>query len=155
MVAEIINIKLDWIEKKLTTDQAAATADQKIAYISHFAEFHQPRELELKEAVIDCIDKAASLLADNIEDDSRYFIFEWGTANSTLTVVVTDEAKRNESKHVVTCHLSTARWESSTEEFAEIVRDWIHNYLTTCATFMQYSLIALFHSDTREKAKLL
>lgn len=107
-------------------------------------------------------------MSDNIGIDSQYFMVEWDVDNATLTVVVTDDAKKNDSKHVVNCHMSTldkkmnelaisskASWETQTAEFSETVRDWVHNYLTTCGAFMRYSLIALFHCESRENAKIL
>ena len=107
-------------------------------------------------------------MSDNINDDSRYLMFEWDIAESTLTVVVTDDDKKIDSKYVVKCiltshaeemskakALSQSDWENKTQEFSEDVRDRIHNYLTTCGAFMQFSLIAVFHNESRKKTRLL
>ena len=82
--------------------------------------------------------------------------------------MVTDDSKEKDSRHVVKCIMSTLddkmnelasssedTWEAKTEEFSELVKGWIHNYLTTCSGFMKYSLIAIFHNESRENTKLL
>jgi hypothetical protein len=142
--------------------------NQAFESVIHSANTEELADDELKIAVIETIDKANSLLLENIGDESRYLLFEWDINHSELTVVVTDDTKRTDSKHIVKCTMSTLaknmdvleaaskdNWESKTQEFAETVRDWIHNYLTTCGAFMQFSLIAIFHCDSRDKTRLL
>jgi hypothetical protein len=141
---------------------------QDVEQITHTANVEELLEQELNVAVIDCIDKAVSLLPDNIGDNSRYLLFEWDVNRSELTVVVTDDAKEKDSKHIVKCTLvslakkmkaleavSQEDWEAKTQEMTDLTREWIHNYLTTCAAFMRFSLIAVFHNDSRNKTRLL
>ena len=163
-----MRIKLDWVENEPTLNPFEAAVGINIEHVVHLAFFKELGETELKSAIIDCIDKAVELLPQNIGDDSRYFLFEWDLVYSTLTVVVTDDSKENDSRHVVKCIMSTLdekmselastserTWEAKTKEFSELVKGWIHNYLTTCSGFMKYSLIAIFHNESRENAKLL
>ena len=154
-------MKLNWNENKEMLDTSTDT-------IVHSASIEEASEAGLKVAVIDSIDKATSLLSDNIGDDSRYLLFEWDVNNSALTVVVTDDDKKHDSKHIVKCTMSSHAknmktletaskddWELKAQEVADYVRESIHNYLTTCRAFMQFSLIAIFHSDSRNKTRLL
>lgn len=117
----------------------------------------------IKAALNECIEKASSFLKKNILDDSMFLLFEWDVAHSVLTVVVTDESRTRDSEHVVKCTFSgiansgsdNSGTDSATEEYAEQIKLWIKDYLTTCDSFHCYSLIALFHSDTRESCGLL
>jgi len=152
----------------MSANPTDAGVDRNVEIIEHLANIEELSKAKLKLGVIDCIDKATSLLSKNIGDDSRYLMFEWNVADSVLVVVVTDDAKENDSEHVVKCSMtshademkkveaiSVSEWENKTQEFSETVRDWIHNYLTTCAAFMQFSLIAVFHNESRKQTRLL
>jgi hypothetical protein len=159
-------MKLNWVEDKSTLDTSADA--QGVEQVVHSASIEEASEAGLKVAVIDSIDKANSLLSDNIGDDSRYLLCEWDVNNSTLTVVVTDDDKKNDSRQVVKCTMSSHaknmkaleisskdEWEVKTQEVADFVRESIHNYLTTCREFMLFSLIAIFHCESRDKTRLL
>lgn len=98
------------------------------------------------------IDKAASLIEMNIRDDSRFLLFEWSTANAELKIVLTDENKSLDSEHIVTCCFTN--WETSQHQ-AEDMAFWIRDYLTTCQNFLDYSLVAAFHSGSRGASQLL
>lgn len=119
------------------------------------------------DALAQAVEKAVSLLADNIRDESRYFLFEWDTATSTLTIVVTDDDKKNDSPKVVQITLSGvndileapqqhagSEW-TTIDSCSENVQFLIRDYLTTSSVYHQYSLIAVFHNGSRDKTNLL
>lgn len=106
----------------------------------------------MKSAIEQCIEKACSLLASNIQDDSLYLLFEWFADTATLKVLVTDSSKTQDAPQVIRCQF--IRLENDAE-IAERVQYWIRDYLTTCASFMQYSLVAAFHFQGREHCVLL
>ncbi|MBV1909217.1 MAG: hypothetical protein KUG78_07825 [Kangiellaceae bacterium] len=160
-----MNTKLNWVANEQIQTLADGT---NVEQVVHFASINEITESALKAAVIDSIDKAVGLLNENIEDDSRYLLFEWDVTNSTLVIVVTDDSKESDSRQLVKCKLlaldqqmtelanaSENERESKAEEYSELVQGWIHNYLTTCSAFMRYSLIAVFHNESRQKTKLL
>ena len=68
---------------------------------------------------------------------------------------LTSAAKLLDDKMNELANTSESLWDAKTEDFSELVKGWIHNYLTTCSGFMKYSLIAIFHNESRENAKLL
>ena len=131
-----MSIKLDWIENLPSPNPIVAAVGVNIENVVHSAIFKELAEAKIKLAIINCIDKAVKLLPKNIGDDSRYFLFEWNVVNSTLTIVVTDDSKENDSRHVVKCTMLTlnekmnvlassseAMWQTKTEEFSESVKN--------------------------------
>lgn len=162
--------EIQWAVEQVTTNQVANEQQSTI----HRAQVVSKNINELNVAVIHGIDRAVSLLQENIGDDSRYLLFEWQQAKSCLNAVVTDDAKSADSPHKVV--LEMPYWssiadgildsdgpietdgkqaEQLAEVFAQTLREWIHNYLTTSTGFMNYSLIAIFHADSRKKTVLL
>lgn len=108
------------------------------------------------------------MLGQNIRSDSMYLLFEWDVVYSMLTIVVTDELKENDSEYVVKCCFeklderrnsdsgeSEDDWENNVNEYASKVKYWIKDYLTTSSNFLGYSLVAAFHSETRDDAQIL
>ena len=163
-----MNIKLDWTESQPTPSLLEAAVGSKIEHVIHLAYFKELGEDKLKLAVINCIDKAIELLPQNIGDDSRYLLFEWDVVHSTLTIVMTDDSKEKDSRHITKCIMSALdekmnelastsekAWENKREELSESVKYWIHNYLTTSSGFMRYSLVAVFHNESRKNTQLL
>jgi hypothetical protein len=120
-------------------------------------------EVTVRQAVGETIEKAVAQLAENINDQSLYLLFEWNKSTAVLTVVVTDEVKLHDAGVVVRCEFSgmelwlknSAADSAVLDEYAESMQYWIKDYLTTCGSFFHYSLIAIFHSDTRSKTQLL
>ena len=113
----------------------------------------------LRKAIEACADKAISLLNTNIQDDSLYLLFEWNEALAKLSVVVTDSTKKNDSQESVHCTFanlaqSNINQTQSTAHTAAI-KFWLHDYLTTCAAFFNYSLVAIFHNNQRSNTELL
>jgi len=113
----------------------------------HHAEYAGTEESGIRLALAECVEKSISLLHTNIKDESLYLLFEWCAASSVLGVVVTDSTKKIDSPQVVKCGFS--RLES------EDLQYWLGDYFTTCESFMRYSLVAAFHSQTRAESALL
>lgn len=117
----------------------------------------------VRQAIGETIEKAVAQLADNINDDSLYLLFEWHKPTATLTVVVTDESKSRDAAIVVCCEflgidqlLKNSTTDSAAlDDYAEIIQYGVKDYLTTCGGFFHYSLIAIFHSDIRANTQLL
>ncbi|WP_226662113.1 hypothetical protein [Microbulbifer aggregans] len=149
---------LAWIENK------SAETEQVI----HSSTFEGTSDHDVQQAIDACIEKACTLLHQNIQDDSRFLLFEWDTTNAILTIVVTDDSKQQDSRDVVKCHFTLLDQKTITEsasqdktqqprvdELAENILYWIKDYLTTCAPFLRYSLIAAFHQGSRATCTLL
>jgi hypothetical protein len=68
----------------------------------HKTQCTETNEAAIKQAVDDSLEKAITLLHNNIQDDSLYFLVEWHN-HSTLTIVVTDDTKQETAPEVVCC----------------------------------------------------
>ncbi len=130
---------LDWVINK----------NQKTEQLLHEAISNDNNDTGIKQAVENSIEKAISLLPTNIQNSSLYFVVEWNSNLSALTIVVTDDTKQKESAEVVTCSFS------SKEGYAEKMQHWVRDYLTTSASFIQFSLVAVFSLGNRQKVILL
>jgi hypothetical protein len=138
---------LDWI----------ITQHKQTAQNLHQADCHGAGSEQIKDAVESSIEKAIALLPNNIQDDSLYFLVEWHKDNTTnmtrITIVVTDDSKTKESSEVTTCAFSISDEEQ--DQYAEKVRYWIRDYLTTSGGFIQFSLVAVLSLGDRGKTELL
>ncbi|MFT7559483.1 MAG: hypothetical protein ACI93R_001394 [Flavobacteriales bacterium] len=146
--------------------------------IIHASKFNGVKDGDIKNTLVECIEKASGLLGENINDESLYLLFEWDTSHSTLTIAVTDSTKKNDSPQIITCSFTSLNTaiesadndihdihdihdiskdtsEENVNDYTDKVQYWITNYLTTCATFMQFSLVAAFHSGSRDECTLL
>ncbi|WP_226704397.1 hypothetical protein [Microbulbifer elongatus] len=112
-------------------------------------EYYSDQDAEI--AINACIDKTCGLLDSNIQYHSRYLLFGWDTTSSTLTIVVTDDEKQRDSRDVVQCQFVATDKPLDPED----IQFWIKDYLTTCAAFLRYSLIAAFHRESRANCTLL
>jgi hypothetical protein len=130
-----------------------ATIIEPAAITIHQGECTIANDDELKRGVASVVEKATSLFPSSLQDDSQYLLFEWDQEMAILTVVVTDINKANDSSQKVQCQLSGAMLADAgfTEDFSYAVRD----YLTTCASFMAYSMVAVFCDRTRTQCQLL
>ena len=157
-------MNLNWKENKGSNPKAPATGE----HISHYSECTETSEDAIKAAIALCVEKAVSLLDVNLKDESMYLMFEWDNTDSELTIVVTDQTKQRDSDNIVKCHFtalnktmaldnfqSEEEWKLAVNEYAEDVNFLIRDYLTTCTSFLKYSLIAAFHSGNRSASKLL
>lgn len=125
----------------------------------HTLTSHETTELKIRNTIEACTDKAVSLLKTNIQDDSLYLLFEWDCNNASLNILVTDATKNHGAPEVICCRFPTLATELNNQEkssdYSELVKFWLHDYLTTCTAFFSYSLVAIFHSSTRSNTELL
>ena len=146
-----MSIKLDWKVNNQTECTAA---------------FNGESEKEIDIVIQECIEKAVSFFPDHVTDESRYFLFEWRIETSTLTIVATDDSKNNDANFTVKCFMSALNEAMNTitsepakkekiAEHSDLIKYAIKDYLTTCGSFMQYSLVAVFTNNTRDKVELL
>lgn len=158
---------MNWIEND-TANPYGATVGDDAEYTIHYSVFDGVSDSEVQLAINACTDKACELLEKNIREDSRYLLFGWDLSSSTLTIVVTDDGKEQDSQGIVKCQFAgidqkfnsnEATAESDrgarARELADDVQYWIKDYLTTCAPFLRYSLIAAFHRGSRANCTLL
>jgi len=161
-----MSISLNWEERKPSANLFEEAAGTEREHVVYSAIFNEGKDKLIERAVQACIEKAVSFIPDNVTNESRYFLFEWDVVCSTLTIVVTDDSKENDSKIVVKCLMSVldentntnkseSAWSDKTAEYAQLVKYWIKDYLTTCSDFMKFSLVAVFHSESRENTELL
>lgn len=159
-------MNLEWTETVSNNPYEAAVGLKK-DFIVHLAEYPDREDDKIKLAIEGVVDKAVSLLEQNIVTESRYLLFEWDSVYSMLTVVVTDDTKENDSVHVVKClfpaldeemntlEVDEDEWEKVVDEYASSVKFWLKDYLSVCSNFFNYSLLAAFHNETREQCQLL
>lgn len=109
-------------------------------------------QVPLKDALESCAAKAISLLDKNIQDDSLYLLFEWNPATTELNIVVTDANKQQDAPISVGARFEQLEQTSAT---TELVKFLLSDYLASCSAFFHYSLVAIFHSNSREHSTLL
>ena len=109
----------------------------------------------IKHIVEQTIEKAISLLHDNIEDDSLYFLVEWDACASNLSVVVTDDTKTKEATHGVCCYFTDRTSDKQEELDVSLIHYWVRDLLTTNTAFIRFSLVAIFSHGDRTKTELL
>lgn len=141
-------MSLIWIEKNELNHSDKTS-------VVFFSECHESNDEAVKVALGECIEKSIALLKKNITDDSMFLLFEWNTSRSALTVVLTDDTKTTDSPYVVACIFSSIDKQIQADDYAEQVRYWLRDYFTTCSSFMRFSLVAAFHSCSRDDACLL
>ena len=130
-----------------------------------FADCSEMDGAAIYEALGQAVEAAVKFLPDNMKDESRFFMFEWDAACFTLTIVVTDDDKKSDSPKVVKLSLSglgkalqgdgVSEWAATPAECADNIKYFIRDYLTTSSGYHQYSLIAVFHSDSRNNTDLV
>ncbi|MFV8781164.1 hypothetical protein ACNKU7_01965 [Microbulbifer sp. SA54] len=134
----------------------------------HFSDRESEDDRSVNSDVIDCLDYSISFLHKNIKHNSRFFLIEWDVVYSVLTIVVTDDAKEIDSPIAVKCQFthidrrfqpecfaSISEWESSVKDYAENVKFWCKEHLSTSSAFSKFSLIALFTREGRAESSLL
>ena len=129
-------------------------------HLIHSTHIDESSEKTVKLAIEACTDKAVSFLKTNIQDDSLYLLFEWDAQAAILTVVVTDATKTHDSHNIVKAIFNSVAnnlqgQHEDTEAYADLIKFWLHDYLTTCSAFFSYLLVAIFHSSTRANTELL
>ena len=131
----------------------------------HVAETAITKKAELKLACEACTEKMIGTLIKNIQDDSLYLLFEWDVNTATLSVVVTDASKQQDAPEHVACvflelerilkQLPVNEFEAQAADYADWIKFWLHDYLSSCTAFFNFSLVAIFHSSSREYTELL
>jgi hypothetical protein len=135
------------------------TTTQTFNTIIHTTSAPSTTEHDLRNTIETCAEKAISLLKSNIQDDSLYLLFEWDSSNANLNILVTDATKKHDAPEIVFCTFPELAKQLNQPEqstaYAELVKFWLHDYLTTCTEFFSYSLVAIFHSSNRSNTELL
>lgn len=127
----------------------------------HATSVSETSEKAVRHIIEACADKAIQLLENNIQDDSLYLLFEWNPQAAELSIVVTDASKTRDSPETVVCTFTSLAIELARENaeqrinYIDSVKFWLHDYLSTCTAFFSYSLVAIFHSDSRGNSELL
>ncbi len=153
-------MNLSWSQRN-DVSRFDVTGSDKREYVVHFSECAGRDDEQIRGALNICVEKAISLLSINIHDDSMFLVFHWEAVLSELTVVVTNESKICDSKHAVKCLFSgldserLERLVQTGDEYAQQIKYWIKDYLTTCNSFLNYSLVAMFYSESRDACELL
>jgi len=150
-----MNNILNWKECDSRLNPIDAEVGSENEHVVYLAEFDEQSDEAIALAVQACMDKAIGFLSDNVDDESRYFLFEWNVACSTLTIVVTDDSRENDSQYVVKCLMSALDDDKKSIEYVSMIKYEIKDYLTTSSEFLKYSLVAVFHSGSRGKVDLL
>lgn len=121
--------------------------------ITHHIQHDAGDENAVKATLEACIEKAVSLLDDNVQDDAMYLLFGWQEENGSaqLRVSVADATKSADAKQVVCGEFSVLPAGIDAEQVAF----WLRDYLTTCTAFLRWSLLAAFYTDDRARAQLL
>ena len=122
--------------------------------IQHSTVCSDSAERDVQAAVDACAEYAFALLDDNITDHAMYCLFIWDSEKNALTIVVTDETKKQDAKHRVTMGFSVFP-NIEGEEPADTVKYWITDYLTTCQSFLAFSLLAGFVRGERDRVELM
>ncbi len=149
-------MQLNWNESKAGAPPEGVCGVEG-DYIVYVAESEVTDDAQVQSAINQGAEKAAAMQRKNIQDDSMYLLFNWNAALATLTICVTDAARKNDSSQIVICKFPVlAQAENTkTDDYAEDVKYWVSNYLTTSCAFLQYSLVAGFCRGTRERVELL
>ncbi|MCG8673720.1 MAG: hypothetical protein MI867_30360 [Pseudomonadales bacterium] len=117
------------------------------------ASFSDASEESMASVIDQTMEKAIQLLPSSVKDESRYLLLVWHPSNNILKVVVTNDSKSEDSAEQV--HLRFSGNIDDEEAFMADLKFYSKDYLTTCGEFLNYSLIAAFCVDTRDKAQLL
>ncbi|ARN72766.1 hypothetical protein [Oceanicoccus sagamiensis] len=115
-------------------------------------------DVAIRKVINQSIDKAVSLFHRNVWDQSRYVIFGWDRESKVLSIAVSDDSKTVDSPDTVQCeiaHYLTSGQGQDLDQQADNIQYWIRDHLTTCGEFFSYSLIAVFHRQSRDKTVLL
>lgn len=116
--------------------------------VLHKAGSAQNTQDSIKRVVLECATHAISLFDENVKNESMYCLFDWDYSKQTLTINVTDPSKQILAKHTV--QLTLENYDGylvDKEEQLEQMQLWLHNFLTTSAEFLQYSLVAAMVAD--------
>ncbi len=149
-------MQLNWNESTMPTPPEGAMGDEG-EYIVYTVAPDVTDDKRVQSAINHSAEKAASMQRKNINDDSMYLLFNWDSEQRSLMVCVTDAARKKDAARVVICQFPALAEVENTasDEYAEEVKYWISNYLTTSQAFLQYSLVAGFCRGDRKRVELL
>ena len=128
-------------------------ASNSSTHVTHISVCEDSHELAIKQAMEESVEKAISLLANNIRDDSLYFLIEWHSDTSTVKITVTDDSKTKVSAETVSCQCHID--DSHSSAYALSIQDWVKDYLTTSSSFIRFSLVAVFRLGSQGQSILL
>lgn len=137
------------------------TTNQTGSRTIHSLSVFETSEKVVRQLIEASTDKAIHLLKKNIQDNSLYLLFEWDLNEAKLNIIVTDASKTQDAPESICCVFSSLAIELARESeeqrlnYTESVKFWLHDYLTTCTAFFSYSLVAIFHSSSRNNTELL
>lgn len=123
----------------------------------HYVQCDDPQDTVVQSFINSAIDRSIAIIPQSMHDDARYLLFNWDPYKASLTAVTTDDAKSHDAPESI--QLDIPAWQVSTSSEAprqtEKLHYWIRDYLTTCAEFLHYSLIAVYCEGDRSKTRLL
>lgn len=134
---------MDWVIEAAPSDK-----------VRHRAVCLGTAEHEVQAAVFACADYAFSLLDESIEDNARYCLFAWDSIRNALSITVTDEAREQDGKHLVTVEFTGFDERFSVDQVDDI-KFCLTDYLTTSLSFLKFSLLAVFVREGRDKIELM
>lgn len=149
-------MQLNWNESSLTTPPEGAFGETG-EYTVYKVTPDVTDDALVQSAINHSAEKAASMQRKNIQDDSMYLLFNWSAVKRELMVCVTDAKKQQDSPRVVICQFPALIEveNAASDDYADEVKYWISNYLTTSQAFLQYSLVAGFCRGDRQRVELL
>ncbi|MFT6222083.1 MAG: hypothetical protein ACJA0C_001491 [Candidatus Endobugula sp.] len=131
----------------------------------HQAVCNEPNEAAIKDVIDGSIERAIDCLHENIQDDSLYFLVEWNDAESSLTIIVTDDSKQKESPHKIVSDFSRVMGQEIGSVMSHTTKDsnvdidkiqyWVRDFLTTSTGFIRFSLVAIFSRGDRNNTLLM
>jgi len=122
---------------------------------------NEPNEAAIREVVDGSIERAIDCLHENIQDDSLYFLVEWNDAESSLTIIVTDDSKQKESPHKIVSDFSNVMGQvmngaiKDSNVDIDKIQYWVRDFLTTSTGFIRFSLVAIFSRGDRNNTLLM
>jgi hypothetical protein len=123
----------------------------------HQAVCNEANEAAIKDVIDGSIERAIDCLHENIQDDSLYFLVEWNDAESSLTIIVTDDSKQKESPHKIVSDFSQVMSGAMKDSNVDIekIQYWVRDFLTTSTGFIRFSLVAIFSRGDRNNTLLM
>jgi hypothetical protein len=127
------------------------------APLIHYAQCNDPEDAVVQSFINSAIERAIAIIPQSMHENARYLLFNWDSNKSCLNVVTTDDDKSHDAPESI--QLDIPAWQSSTGsvtgEQSDTLHYWIRDYLTTCAEFLHYSLIAVYCEGDRSNTRLL
>jgi hypothetical protein len=127
------------------------------ALLIHYAQCNDPGDAAVQLFINSAIDRAIAIIPQSMQDNARYLLFNWDSNKACLKVVTTDDDKSHDAPESI--QLDIPAWQVSAgsvcSEQSDTLHYWIRDYLTTCAEFLHYSLIAVYCEGDRKRTRLL